>query len=214
MAEPSGSTAEDAAPYARSPRARAAGRRQHLAQSARSAAWWCRTAALWAGPSPRRAAARTPRPSPWRWRARRRAGATVYVTLEPCCHWGQTPPCTDALIAAGRGSCGDRDPRSRPAGGWGGHRPAARSGHRGRGGHAARRGRRGGRRVSAAGSRRGRPLVTLKLASTLDGRIATHTGREPLDHRRGGAPRGARAARPARRGDGRRRHRADRRSRR
>jgi diaminohydroxyphosphoribosylaminopyrimidine deaminase/5-amino-6-(5-phosphoribosylamino)uracil reductase len=28
-------------------------------------------------------------------------GATAYVTLEPCCHWGQTPPCVDALIAAG-----------------------------------------------------------------------------------------------------------------
>src|SRR6266446_7440856 len=28
-------------------------------------------------------------------------GATLYVTLEPCCHWGKTPPCTDALIAAG-----------------------------------------------------------------------------------------------------------------
>src|ERR1700722_18341626 len=28
-------------------------------------------------------------------------GATAYVTLEPCCHWGQTPPCTDALIEAG-----------------------------------------------------------------------------------------------------------------
>src|ERR1700686_2057685 len=28
-------------------------------------------------------------------------GAVAYVSLEPCCHWGKTPPCTDALIAAG-----------------------------------------------------------------------------------------------------------------
>ncbi len=28
-------------------------------------------------------------------------GATLYVTLEPCCHWGRTPPCTDAIIKAG-----------------------------------------------------------------------------------------------------------------
>jgi diaminohydroxyphosphoribosylaminopyrimidine deaminase/5-amino-6-(5-phosphoribosylamino)uracil reductase len=31
---------------------------------------------------------------------RRAKGATVYVTLEPCCHWGKTPPCTDAILAA------------------------------------------------------------------------------------------------------------------
>src|SRR5487761_548152 len=31
----------------------------------------------------------------------RAAAATVYVTLEPCCHFGHTPPCTQALIAAG-----------------------------------------------------------------------------------------------------------------
>lgn len=28
-------------------------------------------------------------------------GATIYVTLEPCCHWGKTPPCTEAIIEAG-----------------------------------------------------------------------------------------------------------------
>ena len=40
---------------------------------------------------------------PRRWRAPGAAaqGATAYVSLEPCCHQGQTPPCTEALIAAG-----------------------------------------------------------------------------------------------------------------
>jgi diaminohydroxyphosphoribosylaminopyrimidine deaminase / 5-amino-6-(5-phosphoribosylamino)uracil reductase len=42
----------------------------------------------------------------------RAKGATAYVTLEPCCHHGKTPPCTQALIAAGisRLVCAQRDP--------------------------------------------------------------------------------------------------------
>jgi diaminohydroxyphosphoribosylaminopyrimidine deaminase/5-amino-6-(5-phosphoribosylamino)uracil reductase len=103
------------------------------------------------------------------------SGSTVFVTLEPCCHWGRTPPCTDALISAGvaRVVIATRDPDPRVDGA-------------------------GIARLRAAGIevqegvlleeadevaagfrtriRQGRPLVTLKLASTLDGRIATRAG--------------------------------------
>lgn len=102
-------------------------------------------------------------------------GATAYVSLEPCCHWGKTPPCTDALIAAGvaRVVVPIEDPDPRVSG-------------------------RGIAKLKAAGIevatgvcaeaaaavnegffRRiqdGRPLVTVKLATSLDGRIATASG--------------------------------------
>jgi diaminohydroxyphosphoribosylaminopyrimidine deaminase/5-amino-6-(5-phosphoribosylamino)uracil reductase len=105
----------------------------------------------------------------------RARGATAYVTLEPCSHHGGTPPCADALIAAGvaRVVAAQRDPDPRVNGA-------------------------GLRRLAAAGLevvegllgaeaeevtagflsrvRKGRPALTLKLASTLDGRIATHGG--------------------------------------
>jgi diaminohydroxyphosphoribosylaminopyrimidine deaminase / 5-amino-6-(5-phosphoribosylamino)uracil reductase len=102
-------------------------------------------------------------------------GATAYVTLEPCAHHGQTPPCTDALIAAGIArvvtALTDPDPRV--------------SGR----GHAALRA--AGievtedilpdraRALNAGFLKRvtqGLPYLTLKLATSLDGRIATSTG--------------------------------------
>ncbi|MBF0323785.1 MAG: bifunctional diaminohydroxyphosphoribosylaminopyrimidine deaminase/5-amino-6-(5-phosphoribosylamino)uracil reductase RibD [Alphaproteobacteria bacterium] len=102
-------------------------------------------------------------------------GATAFVTLEPCSHHGKTPPCADALIAAGisRVVVATEDPDPRVSG-------------------------RGLARLREAGLdvitgiceaeardlnagfflkiREGRPEVTLKLATSLDGRIATHGG--------------------------------------
>ncbi|MCH3703261.1 bifunctional diaminohydroxyphosphoribosylaminopyrimidine deaminase/5-amino-6-(5-phosphoribosylamino)uracil reductase RibD, partial [Campylobacter lari] len=46
-------------------------------------------------------------------------GATLYVTLEPCCHWGHTSPCADAIIMAGitRVVASQQDPDPRVNGG-------------------------------------------------------------------------------------------------
>ncbi len=102
-------------------------------------------------------------------------GATLAVTLEPCAHHGRTPPCTDAIRAAGiaRVWIGARDPHPLVSGR--GIRALRRAGisvatdvcadacayqHRG----------------FFSVQTRGRPWVALKLAATLDGRIATARG--------------------------------------
>jgi diaminohydroxyphosphoribosylaminopyrimidine deaminase/5-amino-6-(5-phosphoribosylamino)uracil reductase len=103
------------------------------------------------------------------------SGATAYVSLEPCNHWGKTPPCTEALLEARIGrvvvACEDPDPRVSGSG--------------------IRRLREAGVQVDVGlcadeatelnegffhRIRDGRPLVTLKLATSLDGRIALRTG--------------------------------------
>jgi diaminohydroxyphosphoribosylaminopyrimidine deaminase/5-amino-6-(5-phosphoribosylamino)uracil reductase len=102
-------------------------------------------------------------------------GATTYVTLEPCAHQGLTPPCADALIAAGvaRVVCPLLDPDPRVAGRGFARLEAA--------GVAVETGlmEAEAREVNAgflSRLERGRPRVTLKLATTLDGRIATASG--------------------------------------
>lgn len=102
-------------------------------------------------------------------------GATIYVTLEPCSHYGRTPPCTEALINAGVArvvyACSDCDDRSA--------------------GRADRILKEAGLEVASGllgkeayrlneayfkHKNMGLPFVTLKLALTLDGRVATRTG--------------------------------------
>lgn len=105
----------------------------------------------------------------------RARGATLYVTLEPCCHFGRTPPCTDAVLSAGvsRVVAAMRDPHPAVAG---------------RGFRVLRSGKvrvevgllgEEARRLNEAFCRRvrdGRPWVILKSAVTLDGKIATASG--------------------------------------
>ena len=96
-------------------------------------------------------------------------GASAYVSLEPCCHWGRTPPCVDALIKAGvrRVVVALEDPDPRVAGE--GLRRLRDAGLAVETGLCAAE----ASEVNAGFLSRlalGRPLVTLKLATSVDGR--------------------------------------------
>ena len=105
------------------------------------------------------------------------AGATMYVSLEPCCHEGRTPPCTEAIVEAGiaRVVVASDDPSEKASGrGLGILRDEGIevSMFDGEIAEAARLLNQPFRKHA----RTGRPLVLFKSAMTLDGKVATRTG--------------------------------------
>ncbi len=105
------------------------------------------------------------------------AGATMYVSLEPCAHQGRTPPCTDAIVEAGiaRVVIASDDPTPKAAGRGPGilrDEGVEVSFVDGEIAEAARLINQPFRKHA----RVGRPLVVLKSAMTLDGKVATRTG--------------------------------------
>lgn len=103
------------------------------------------------------------------------AGATMYVTLEPCCHYGRTPPCTEAILEAGirRVVIGATDPNPLVAG-----KGAALLKERGvcvETGVLEEQCEEQNR-IFFHYIKTGRPYVTFKYAMTLDGKIATASG--------------------------------------
>jgi diaminohydroxyphosphoribosylaminopyrimidine deaminase / 5-amino-6-(5-phosphoribosylamino)uracil reductase len=104
-------------------------------------------------------------------------GATLYTTLEPCAHHGRTPPCVEAIIAAGVAkvvaAAGDPNPKT-DGRGFGGLRAAGVDVEIADG-DAALRARRQNEAYRTWVTKR-RPFVTYKAAMTLDGRLAAAGG--------------------------------------
>ncbi|MGI9166314.1 MAG: bifunctional diaminohydroxyphosphoribosylaminopyrimidine deaminase/5-amino-6-(5-phosphoribosylamino)uracil reductase RibD [Pyrinomonadaceae bacterium] len=105
----------------------------------------------------------------------RARGATAYVSLEPHAHFGKTPPCTDALIASGikRVVAPIEDPNPKVSGRGFAHLCSA--GIEVSSGLLAREAKQVNEKYFCF-MKTGRPFVHLKLATSLDGKIATRTG--------------------------------------
>ncbi len=105
------------------------------------------------------------------------AGATMYVSLEPCAHHGRTPPCTEAIVEAGlrRVVIASEDPSGHASGRGPGILRDEGIEVVAAGGELAARARRLNQPFRKH-ARTGRPHVVLKAAMTLDGKVATRTG--------------------------------------
>ena len=105
----------------------------------------------------------------------RARGATLYVTLEPCCHQGRTPPCTEAILKTGIREVyyAMKDPNPRVSGKS--HRLLRRRGLRVHGGVCSSDAL-ALNEMYVKFQTTGMPFVTAKVATSLDGKIATRTG--------------------------------------